>query len=97
LASSTGRDWSFEKFKTDIDTAMAALGLVASPEVRAAVQSYIDHLGEGMSAIFAATAGISDPEEQKRIATARLDAAMKEHLDRVIGAMRSDLGSDVEA
>jgi len=97
LASSTGRDWSFEKFRTDIDTAMAALGLVASREVRSAVQSYIDHLGEGMSAVLQATAGISDADEQRTIATARLDSAMREHRDRVIDAMRRDIGSDVEA
>jgi hypothetical protein len=95
LASSAGRDWSFEKFRTDIDTAMAALGLVASPEVRAAVQGYIDHLGEGMSAVLAATAGVRDADEQRRIAVTRLKAAMKEQRDRVVGAMRSDLGTDL--
>jgi hypothetical protein len=87
--------WTFEDFVREIDTAKAALELVASTEVSAAVQNYIDHLYAGIGAVLEATARIDNPDEKKAAAEAAFEGAMREHHDRVRAAMRRDLGADV--
>jgi len=87
--------WTFEDFVREIDTAKAALELVASTEVSAAVQSYIDQLHGGLGAVLEATARIDNADEKKAAAEAAFQRAMREHHDRVLAAMRRDLGADV--
>lgn len=59
--------------------------------------TYISHLGEGMSTFMEATAGTGDADEQRRVAIARFDAAMREERARIIDAMGRDHRSGVEA
>jgi hypothetical protein len=70
---------------------MADMDLLASPPVREAVQSYIDHLPEAQRAIESASSG-GDVDSQRDAAGIAFGSAMRPYRDAMISAMRGDIG-----
>jgi hypothetical protein len=68
------------------------LDLLASPAVLDAVQDYINHLGEGEMALLEAQGHARDVNEQKWLGSAAFGQAMRPYRDRMVDAMRADVG-----
>jgi hypothetical protein len=87
---SSGKSW--DDYIHEIDEAKAALDFLASPDVKAAVQNYINNLGLGLSAVMEVSATTDDPRRQE----AAIDAAFKRTMEgyhlAVVDAMRRDIG-----
>jgi hypothetical protein len=84
----------FGDFLQGLHDRMAELGLVASPKVREAVRDYLNAL-EPVNQQLAAEAQQFDPRvppQEHATAIGRIFRAMDPHRDRVLDAMRQDLG-----
>jgi hypothetical protein len=90
---SSGMSWN--GYVHEIDAAQAAVEFVASPEVRAAVQNYINNLGPGISAVMEAAATTSDLEAQRAAIDAAFTRTMESYYRAVEDAMHQDIGSDI--
>jgi hypothetical protein len=90
--------WAYEpgadlsKWMRQLHDTKAELDYVASPNVKRAMQEYIDNLDVGMAAFQQAASRTSDWDQQKLDGGAAFGQAMHHYRERMIQAMREDTG-----
>jgi Restriction endonuclease len=90
--------WAYEQgaspevWRRDLHDRKAALDLVATDEVKSAVQSYIDHLDAGTAAIAETYIEGIDPWAQQDDIAVAFARAMEPFREAMVTAMRDDIG-----